>query len=733
MRAKQSPRLALIGWGADAEFRFIEALSRLRWPPSILIDASPELAAPGSIRKRGRTSARVQRSSNWQSAAAEFDAAVVALPPSHRALTSTALLKAGKHVFIEMPIASTGAECQAMIDAANENRVLASAGLYRRYLRTDRWIKALLESRVLGDIEHFEVREGNAHQSDISSGLVLQPSLADGGALAAIGSHTLDSLVWWFGELTLVDYRDDREGGIETECVLNCRFSSNASGRIEISRTRRLDNSVRIEGVNGFVEASLHQNKIIAGSINALAFKHDGVGVDDLHPQPATDLLQSALNDFKISINNGVQVGASANDGRMSVDLVEQCYFNRAPLVHSWTAIPATALESTVSTSPRLPHGCKVLVTGATGFVGGRLVERLIKTYGAKVRASVRNMETVARLARFPVDLIQANLSDGDEMTRATNGAEYVFHCAYDTRSPQENVIGLRNLIDACARGSVRRLIHVSTFAVYEPFPDGPLSEETRDGDRSNAYVVTKLALEGMVFDAVKNRGLAATIIQPSIVYGPFCSPWTNTPAEMLLGGDVILPDRGEGLCNAVYIDDLVDGLMLAAIVPAAIGERFIVSGPAPVTWATFYEEIARALGVEPPKFWPHERIATAADRVFLQQIRRAASNPKQLIKMLARSKPARQALLAGLDLLPLQLKLRLLNAYFQSQPRHRETFIPHRQVLALYSSKAVTDSEKARAKLGYRPRFDFQRGMKLTGDYLQWAYADILQSNTKA
>ena len=148
----------------------------------------------------------------------------------------------------------------------------------------------------------------------------------------------------------------------------------------------------------------------------------------------------------------------------------------------------------------------------------------------------------------------------------------------------------------ACVAHKVRRLIHVSTFAVYEPFPDGPLTEDTRDGDRSNGYVDVNLDLETMVFDAVRNHGLAGTILQPSIVYGPFCWPWTNIPAEMLLYGEVVLPDRGEGLCNALYIDDLVDGMILAAMAPDAIGERFIISGPEPITWGAFFTAFSGVL-----------------------------------------------------------------------------------------------------------------------------------------
>jgi nucleoside-diphosphate-sugar epimerase len=376
-----------------------------------------------------------------------------------------------------------------------------------------------------------------------------------------------------------------------------------------------------------------------------------------------------------------------------------------------------------------LPRGSKVLVTGATGFVGGRLVERLIREHDVQVRCLIRDVGRASRVRRLPVEILLVDLSNANEIKGAVDGIDYIFHCAYDTRSRRQNIEGLSNLIEASATHSVQRLVHVSTFAVYEPFPDGPLTEESPDGDRSNTYVDTKLDLEKMAFDAARNRGVAATIVQPSIVYGPFCLPWTNSPAEMLIFGDVILPDQGAGLCNAVYIDDVVDGLIRAAVSPAAVGERFIISGPQPVTWAEFFTEFAHALGTKPPKFWPYERIADA-NHGIIRNIRVVVTEPKRLIKMIVRWRRVRQILQAALDIMPGPLRKLTTNYYFDPRGRRAgEIFLPSRQALAMYSSSAVASSEKARLKLGYTPRFDFQRGMMLTGHYLEWAYGDIRES----
>jgi nucleoside-diphosphate-sugar epimerase/predicted dehydrogenase len=724
--AIKDARSAIIGCGGAAELALIKSLRRISWLPSVSIDGSSPLV--GDISRGLSRKVKARKIKSWQSVKCKFDAALVTLPLSVRGSTGSSLADAGKHVLMETPIAATRNECRAMIAAADRSRVILSAQLPRRYLRIARWTKALLQSETLGEIRRFDVREGIAPSSDVHSGLTSPPRPSDGGVLVDIGAHTLDLVLWWLGDFDSVDYSDDGEGGVAADCTLECRLRSGANGRIEFSRTRHLRNTIRIEGTRGEVEVHLYKNLILAGSPNALAFGHDGVNAQELKPQLAAELLDAELKDFRTSVSSGGQVGIAGRESANSVELIDLCYAQRRRLAQPWdTAVSTIPLEADVAL-PRLPQGSKVLVTGAGGFVGGRLVERLVLEQGALVRGTIRDAERAARVGRLPVELVSLDLCNSDEVDRAVDGVDYVFHCAYDGRSRRQNIDGLRHLIDACTAHSVRRLIHVSTFAVYEPFPDGPLSEATRDGDRSNVYVDTKLDLEKTIFEAIRDRGLAATIIQPAIVYGPFCRPWTNTPAEMLIFGDVILPDRGEGLCNAVYIDDLVDSLVLAATLPAAVGERFIISGPRPVTWAAFFTEMARAVGTNPPKFWPHEEIAKA-NHGAIRNSRGSIANPKRLIKVALRSNPMRRVLQSGLNALPGRLRMKLMKHYFGSGGRRTgETFLPSQQALALYSSKAIADSAKARSKLGYRPCFDFQPGMALTGRYLEWAYGDICQ-----
>ena len=683
----------------------------------------PILIARKSSRHKG-----VMEASDWRSVANKFDAAIVASPHTLHGSTGIGLLEAGKHVFMEAPLAMSGNEAQRMLTVASCNGLVLSLGFYRRYLQVAHWTKALLLSGALGEVTRFDLRESMVFNSGISSNVLFQPNVAGGGVLTDTGVHALDLLLWWLGDFASVNYRDDSQGGFEANCILECALTSGARGRFELSRTRQLCNSIRIEGTRGFVEVDLHKNSVLAGSPNALAFRHDGISPREMKPLFAAELLEAEMKDFRTSVAADDRAGIFGSEGFKSAEWIERCYATRQPLIQPWAEAFAAARSDGDLTLPELPRGSNVLVTGATGFVGGRLVERLVEGHCAKVCCTVRNVGRAARVARLPVELVGVDLGNADEIHHAVDGIDYVFHCAHDMGARRQNIDGLRNIIEACVAHSVRRLIYVSSCAVYEPFPDGPLTEESPDGDRSNVYIDTKLEMEGMIFEALRNRGLPGTIVQPTIVYGPFCSPWTNTPAERLIFGDVILPDRGEGLCNAVYIDDVVDSLILAAVSPAAIGERFLISGPQPVTWAAFFTEIAYTLRARPPKFWPYHRIAEASYGTF--QNFHAALDPKRLIRAVVRWNPVRHVLQTGLDAMPDPLRMRMMRYYFGSGKRRaRETFLPSREALALYQDKAVVSSEKARSRLGYKPHFDFQRGMSLTGRYLKWAYEDLGRS----
>jgi len=242
----------------------------------------------------------------------------------------------------------------------------------------------------------------------------------------------------------------------------------------------------------------------------------------------------------------------------------------------------------------------RVLVTGASGFVGRRLVERLVLEAGAFVRAMVRSYGAGGPLARFPVELVRGDILDRASVREAVAGCEVVFHCATGTswilrERRRVEIEGARNLLEEALPVGAR-VVHLSSLLVYGVTPDGDLDESAPRMKTGDLYADAKLAAEQII--ATYARRLPVTILQPTAVYGPWAGVYGTSILRALRTSRVPLVDGGRGICNVVYVDDLVTALLAAATREEAVGETFLVSGPDHVTWKSLYERFSRMLGV---------------------------------------------------------------------------------------------------------------------------------------
>lgn len=343
--------------------------------------------------------------------------------------------------------------------------------------------------------------------------------------------------------------------------------------------------------------------------------------------------------------------------------------------------------------------GTTVAVTGATGFIGSRLVERLLDD-GAEVVCLTR--AAGARPRRLPAGAAETavELSDRTAVRGALDGAELVFHCAYDWGDEAWNLLAMRALVDGCRATGCKRLVHLSSFVVYRLPATGEVTEETPPVTTPDGYARTKLQLEAELLAASRDGGPPAAILQPSLVYGPGGQAWTTNPADRLHYGTVVLPGAGEGACNVVYVDDVVDAMLRSATRPEAVGERFLISGPRPVTWSRFYEQIAAAIGADGPRYLPPEAIASRNAR--RGRLREAAG----LLRRVAQSDVGGRVLTGAVG-----ERLRVPDARLPGKV--------HLQDTGFMQLRAVVSSAKARRAIGYEPRFDFSDGMLPTARFL--------------
>jgi ornithine--oxo-acid transaminase len=246
-------------------------------------------------------------------------------------------------------------------------------------------------------------------------------------------------------------------------------------------------------------------------------------------------------------------------------------------------------------------HAC--LVTGATGFIGGHLAQRLVKE-GYQVRCLTRETSDTSLLDKLDVEIAVGDLTSARSLSRAAQDCRYVFHCGAlvsDWATTDEieniNVEGTRNLLEAAVGASVERFIHFSTTDVYG-YPGAPQVDETYAATRfRNWYAQTKLAAEGEVRRVEKAHALEAVILRPATVYGPGSTEVVGGIARAIRDGNMLLVDGGRALAGLVYVDNLIDAALLALRHEAAPGQAFNASDGLDVTWKDFTDGLAEGLG----------------------------------------------------------------------------------------------------------------------------------------
>jgi nucleoside-diphosphate-sugar epimerase len=326
-------------------------------------------------------------------------------------------------------------------------------------------------------------------------------------------------------------------------------------------------------------------------------------------------------------------------------------------------------------------RGLKALVTGASGFIGGRLAERLATQEGVRVRAMIRNMKRANRLEKLPLEIVKADLVDLSSLREAIDGCDLVFHCAALVRETgdrnefyQINVQGTENILTASGDTGIKRFIHFSSVAVYGMDPPDRADETTPHQPCGNLYCDTKIAAEKAVWASYQEARLPIVVLRPANVYGPRSNPWTVRPIKLINSGQMMLINGGTGLCNYVYIDNLLDGTLSATKRDQSVGQVYLITDGTAVTWEEFFSYYARMAGK--PKI---------------------RSVPEWLAKAIG-------------------LSMEITSKLTGRPPKIT------REAVRYLTRKAQFSTGKARQELGYQPRFSLDEGMKLTEQWLREA-----------
>lgn len=368
----------------------------------------------------------------------------------------------------------------------------------------------------------------------------------------------------------------------------------------------------------------------------------------------------------------------------------------------------------------------RVLVTGASGFIGARLVEELSTANDYAVTALVRSTRKVDLVKSQSVTTVVADLSSRQGINQAIKGHDIVINLAYDFKGSQRNNLqAFTNLHDACIEHGVKHFIQVSSIVVYDDWSFGDINEKSSSQRSGDEYRDTKIAIE-QALDLSSAKGvLHTTILQPTIVYGPNSWLWTDAVVEKLLTGTLILPSSGKGVCNAVYVDDVVDALLLAIRSSEVSDEKYIISGPEPVTWGYFFESYNQALGTNTIQYVDFETLSVEQSGM-MGKIKKIIANPLSL----ANWKPV-QIFLNVIEKLLGSGGIERLKSWVKRLKKSCGTIVyyPNEGEVKLYSSTGVCSIAKAKEKLAYAPTRDFNSGFEITKRYIAEKYSSDLVS----
>jgi len=251
------------------------------------------------------------------------------------------------------------------------------------------------------------------------------------------------------------------------------------------------------------------------------------------------------------------------------------------------------------------------LVTGASGFLGSSLVAALCRR-GVAVRALVRPTSDLRRLSGLGAEIVRGDVCEPAALREAARGRQVVFHAAAkvpDWGPRREffrtNLDGTRNVVTACQDAGVDRLVHVSSLTVLGLPRKGAAVDEASPYDPSphDAYTASKIEAERIVRESNGRRGLQTVAVRPGAIWGPGDPSIAPRLAALLRRGRAVYIGRACNRLALSHVDNLTEGLQLAAEVPAAAGQVYHLTDGETVSAREIVDGLAALLGTARPRW----------------------------------------------------------------------------------------------------------------------------------
>lgn len=263
--------------------------------------------------------------------------------------------------------------------------------------------------------------------------------------------------------------------------------------------------------------------------------------------------------------------------------------------------------------------GKKVLVTGGTGYIGSHVLPRLT-SLGAIVRVLTRSTDKGRVFSDPSIEYCTGNLADQESLANVIKDSQVIFHFAAVLGDKFKslpyyrlvNVDGTRRLAEAALENNIERFFHVSSVWAYGLVSRSEINETFPLSASDTPYGDTKMEGQQIVQELLREKGLPVVIIQPGDVYGPKDMKWTIDPMRLMKAGKFQLVNGGAGLFQPIFIDDVVDGILLAAQ-KGKVGESYILCGEEILTFREYFQQLADIVEVDKLPSVPYRFAMTMA------------------------------------------------------------------------------------------------------------------------
>jgi nucleoside-diphosphate-sugar epimerase/predicted dehydrogenase len=557
------------------------------------------------------------------------DVVHVLTPPQYHAELSIVAMNQGSHVLVEKPMALTMNDAKKMIEVANQNKVQLCVNhnlVFEDVVQ--RTIKLTSEGAVgeVVSVEAYFSYNARRNPAIVEEGAqhCHWSYRMNGGPLQDLIPHPASLVMEFIPEIKEIQCIGHNRGiltkGWQDEIRVLIK-SDSVIGYIGISLNERPDTIVlTVKGTKGIVQADLSNNILVVRKQSGLPRAVTrGLSGFQLTLQNLKGSLGNVykfamgrvdksggigplISKFYESVRNGGETPISLDKSLRVVDLMNRVW--PVPIMDTKNTDSFPYIMKNKNVAPT------ALVTGASGFIGTHLVNKLLSE-NIGVRALVRpNSIHAGRLKKFDVDIVEGDLTNAEVLYEATKGVRTIYHAGAALGNNWEehyqvNIKGTEHLIKAALAHKVERFVHLSTLVVYELVSikgNGIIREDAsyqKDPKRMGPYAYYKIEAEKLILDASRKQDLGIAIVRPGIVIGPMGRVFFPHLGYRYQDSLFILIGKGDTVLPLTYVENTVDGIYKASIEDKAIGQVYNLVDDGEITVRQYLERFIETTGIQ--------------------------------------------------------------------------------------------------------------------------------------